>query len=80
MVSLLLLQGSGPYTEVCLLFVLSVLRDTRVADKPSSASVLLGRTKHALMEALTLLASKANHLPSKQALLAGLLQTQLTRV
>ena len=80
MVSLILLQGSGQFTEICLLFILSVLRDTRVADKPSSASVLLGRTKHALSESLTLLASKANHLPSKQALLAGLLQTQLIRL
>jgi len=80
MVSLILLQGAGPYTEICLLFILAVLRDSRVADKPSSVSVLLGRTKHALSESLSLLSSKANHLPSKQALLAGLLQTQLNRI
>ncbi len=80
MVSLVLLQGAGPHTETCLLFILAVLRDTRVADKPSSATVLLGRTKHALSEALTLLSSKAHQLPTKQALLAGLLQKQLGRI
>ena len=80
MVSLILMQGAGQYTEICLLFILAVLRDSRVAEKPSSVSVLLGRTKHALSEALHLLSSKANQLPSKQALLAGLLQTQLNRI
>lgn len=78
MVSLILLQGSGQFTETCLLFILAVLRDPRIAEsKTAHAAILLGRTKHALTEALTLLASKANSLPSKQALLAGLLQAQL---
>ena len=85
MVSLILLQGSGPYTETCLLFILSVLRDSRISGSSSNSSsnsvnVLLGRTKHALTEALLLLSSKANQLPSKQALLAGLLQTQLKKI
>ena len=81
MVSLILLQGSGQFTETCLLFILAVLRDPRIAEsKTAHAAILLGRTKHALTEALTLLASKANALPSKQALLAGLLQAQLHKI
>jgi len=69
--ALLLLQGPGQYTEVCLLFVLAILRDTRAG----AGNGLLSRTKESLVEALQL----TSDLPSKQGLLAGLLQTQLSR-
>jgi len=69
--ALLLLQGPGQYTEVCLLFVLAILRDTRAG----AGNGLLSRTKESLAEALQL----TSDLPSKQGLLAGLLQTQLSR-
>ena len=73
-VTLLLLQGPGQYTEVGLLFVLAILRNGRDSCA-GTGSTLLPRTKDGLVEALALIAD----LPSKQGLLAGLLQTQLSR-
>lgn len=73
-VALLMMQGSGQYTEIGLLFVLAILRDGRVSGA-GTGSTLLPRTKEGLVEALGMIAD----LPSKQGLLAGLLQTQLSR-
>lgn len=80
-VSLLLMQGAGQYVETCLLFVLAILRNERGAGNPGQQGqslLLLGRTRVGLSEALGMLAS--GDIPSKQAVLAGLLQAQLSRV
>ena len=69
--ALLLRGGPGQYTEVCLLFVLAIMRDGR----GGAGTGLLSRTKEALIEALQCVSD----VPSKQGLLAGLLQTQLGR-
>jgi hypothetical protein len=82
MVALLLSQGAGEYAETCLLFILSILRDERGAGagnpgQPGRGLLLLNRTRQSLSEALGLMAS--GEIPSKQAVLAGLLQAQLSR-
>jgi hypothetical protein len=73
-VSLLLLQGQGQYSEACLLFILAILREGRGAGA-GTGSTLLARTKDSLVDALGVVADS----PNKQGLLAGLLQTQLSR-
>jgi hypothetical protein len=73
-VSLLLLQGQGQYSEACLLFILAILREGRGAGG-GTGSTLLARTKESLVDALGVVADS----PNKQGLLAGLLQTQLSR-
>lgn len=76
MISLLLVQGEPRYVETALLFILKVTRMERGGQK---ALQLFSRTKSGLAEALGLLANPHADIPSKQSVLAGLLQTQLLR-